>query len=286
MKENSKKWLREDGKKFLREIGIKERQSVLDFGCGNGTYTIPAARVTGKEGKVYAADRDRNSINELLKTAESKGLENIVSLEISEDLKINLENKSIDAVLLYDILHYMDRKQRKELYKEICRILKIGGILSVYPKHNRSDQPLWNLSDMGVEDIVEEIKNSNFHFERKYLKRLMHDGNYEDGVVLNFRKDKTLIIAFGTDNGNDLKDDHFGSAKFFHIYRFHNGKAEMIEERENVKIEENESIKGGDPKKARATANSLYEVDVLAGRRFGPNITRMLNKFALSEQIQ
>lgn len=35
----------------------------------------------------------------------------------------------------------------------------------------------------------------------------------------------------------------------------------------------------GDPRKARATASVLENVDVLVGRKFGPNITRLLTKF-------
>ncbi|NIA09871.1 MAG: methyltransferase domain-containing protein [Nitrospiraceae bacterium] len=269
-------WLAGEGELFLRNMGIAEGFTVLDFGCGNGAYTIPAAVVVGKEGKVYAVDRDKSALGKLTKTAASKELGNIVPLNVPEELELNLEDKSVDAALLYDVLHYMDEGQRKKVYGEIYRVLKIGGILSVYPKHNRSDWPLWNLSDMDVEDIVEEIKSVNFHFDGKYLKTLVHDGNYEEGVVLMFRKG--VLIAFGTDDGEKLNDSHFGSAEFFHIYRFYDGKAELVEKRKNIKIEE-EEIKGGDPKKAGATARALDGIDVLVGRRFGPNITRMLNRF-------
>ena len=88
-----------------------------------------------------------------------------------------------------------------------------------------------------------------------------------------------LIIAFCTDDGENFNDDHFGMAKYFHIYKFSDGRAEFIETRENVKYEEDESLKHGDPGKARATASVMNGIDVMAGRRFGPNIVRLLNKF-------
>lgn len=47
------KWLKEDGEIFIKEIGIKENQITLDFGCGEGHYTIPAAKVIGRGGKDY-----------------------------------------------------------------------------------------------------------------------------------------------------------------------------------------------------------------------------------------
>ena len=157
------RWIREEGKVFLEDIGIRKAQRVLDFGCGAGTYTIPVAKVVGKEGKVYALDKDREVLNQLEQTAKSEGLKNIVSIvDQSEELKINLEDESIDAMLLYDILHYLQPEKRRRVYENGYRILKTGAILSVYPKHCKSDEPLWNLSNMELEDVIEEIKSANF----------------------------------------------------------------------------------------------------------------------------
>ena len=88
-----------------------------------------------------------------------------------------------------------------------------------------------------------------------------------------------LLVAFGTDDGENLNNDHVGMAKYFYIYRFSNGKEELVERRENMKFQGDESIKHGDPEKAKATSSVLKNVDVLVGSRFGPNLPRLLNKF-------
>ena len=88
-----------------------------------------------------------------------------------------------------------------------------------------------------------------------------------------------LLIAFATDNGKNFNDDHFGMAKYYHIYRFCDDGEEFVEQRENVKFQEDESKKHGDPAKAQATSNVLSGIDVLVSKKFGPNITRMVNKF-------
>ena len=88
-----------------------------------------------------------------------------------------------------------------------------------------------------------------------------------------------LIIAFCTDDGENFNDDHFGAAKYFQIYKFSEGREEFVETRKNVKYEEDESLKHGDPGKARATASVMNGIDVMAGKKFGPNIVRLLNRF-------
>jgi len=88
-----------------------------------------------------------------------------------------------------------------------------------------------------------------------------------------------LTIAFSTDDGKNFNDDHFGMARYFNIYKFSEGREEFIETRKNVKYKEDESLKHGDPGKARATASVMDGIHVMAGRKFGPNILRLLNKF-------
>lgn len=184
-----KEWLNGEAEVFLKDIGIKKDDIILDFGCGDGPYTISAAKVVSKEGKVYAMDKDIESINKLMEMAKTEGLKNITPLHTkSEELKIDLESESIDAVLLYDVLHYMGALERKRIYEEIYRILKTGSLLSVYPKHCKSDEPLGNLSDMELDDVIGEINSRYFYLQRKFYKKLLHNYHYNRGYILNFRK--------------------------------------------------------------------------------------------------
>jgi predicted methyltransferase len=51
-----KNWLEKDGENFLKAIGLKKGQVVLDFGCGEGHYSIPAAKVVGEKGRSIVYD--------------------------------------------------------------------------------------------------------------------------------------------------------------------------------------------------------------------------------------
>jgi hypothetical protein len=47
MKIDLDRWIKDDGMTFFREIELKCDQTVLNFGCIEGHYTIPASKVIG-----------------------------------------------------------------------------------------------------------------------------------------------------------------------------------------------------------------------------------------------
>ncbi len=181
---NIKRWIEQDGQIFLKEIGIEKGQTVLDFGCGEGHYTIPAAKVVGGKGKVYALDKDRNELEKLKKLIQQGKIKNIEV--INEDSKVPLKDNSVDVVLCYDVIHY--EKNRKIIYGEVYRLLKPTGFLSVYPKHHKEDSPLMELAERELNDVKKEIEECGFYLQDKFLKELLHDDYYNKGYVLNLRK--------------------------------------------------------------------------------------------------
>lgn len=88
-----------------------------------------------------------------------------------------------------------------------------------------------------------------------------------------------FLIAFGTDDGVHLSNDHVGMAREFLVYEFLDHGQTLVERRQNASYAGDESMQHGDPRKARATASALAGMDVLVGKKFGPNITRLLTKF-------
>lgn len=89
-----------------------------------------------------------------------------------------------------------------------------------------------------------------------------------------------LLVALGTDDEQHLKaDDHVGMSRYFAVHKISATGHEFVELRENSKYKGKEDVPHGDAKKAAATSSALEQVDVLVGRRFGPNLPRLLAKF-------
>jgi precorrin-6B methylase 2 len=164
---------------LLRTLGVRAGHTVLDFGCGSGTYAIPAAEIVGKKGRVYALDKDHKALDELMANARKAGLQNIERIDSSGKVRIGLERESIDVVLLFDVFHsyyFKERSQRGKLLAEIQRVLKRDGALLVYPKHME-------------DEARREIEDYGFSVQRECSTMLIHDKkDLVRGDVLLFGK--------------------------------------------------------------------------------------------------
>ena len=60
-------------KDILSEIGIKPGFHILDYGCGLGSYSIPAADMVGSSGKVYAWTSIRSPFGEFGTSLQKDG---------------------------------------------------------------------------------------------------------------------------------------------------------------------------------------------------------------------
>lgn len=173
-----KKWLEDVGEGALREVGIKRGQILLDFGCGMGYYTIPAARIVGGEGKVYALDKDKNYLDKIKQVAEKEGLNNIETINTSAEIRIPLKDESVEVIILYDVLHshYFTVDKRNKLLKEIYRVSRPNALISIYPKH------------MDLEEIKRDMIKANFFLKQELFLTLIHDNSLIKDYLLNFKK--------------------------------------------------------------------------------------------------
>jgi ubiquinone/menaquinone biosynthesis C-methylase UbiE len=141
--------------------GLEAGNTVLDFGCGIGSYAIPAAEIVGNSGLVYALDVHPLAIRAVERRAEEANLTNIRTILSNGDTA--LPDGSVDVVLLYDVLHSVPEKQ--VLLEELCRVLRPGGHLLVKPDHMTRDEVLSQVTAGNSFSLERELGGS-FEFKR------------------------------------------------------------------------------------------------------------------------
>lgn len=107
---------------------IQVGQTFLDYGCGTGDFTIPAARIVGTEGKVYALDYFPRQLEIVEEKSSKEGLTNIET--ILSDSQTGLPDEYLDVIWMCDVLHEV--KERRAVLEESHRVLKREGVLAIY----------------------------------------------------------------------------------------------------------------------------------------------------------
>lgn len=117
--------------RILGRLGIRPGMVVADFGCGGGYFAIPAARMVGDGGKVFAVDIQKQAIENVRSKAN---LEHLLQLEtVWADLESpkgsRLPDASVDLAIIANILFQAEKK--REVLAEAWRVLRTGGSLVV-----------------------------------------------------------------------------------------------------------------------------------------------------------
>jgi len=133
-------------KGILKEIGIKPGFWVLDYGCGPGSYVMAVAEMVGNTGKIYALDAHPLAIQMVQGIVSRKRLTNVET--ILSDCRTGLTDNSLDAVLLYDILH--DLSDPNCVLEELHRTLKPTGILSLSDHHLKENEIVSRVTNRGL----------------------------------------------------------------------------------------------------------------------------------------
>jgi ubiquinone/menaquinone biosynthesis C-methylase UbiE len=110
----------------LKSIGLRSGMVFMDIGCGDGFFTIPAARLVGEKGRVYAVDVDVSAINRLKHEAVEKGLRNLnATVGAAEETVFCKE--CADIVFYSIVLH--DFRDPAKVLQNARRMVKPAGML-------------------------------------------------------------------------------------------------------------------------------------------------------------
>jgi arsenite methyltransferase len=193
---------------------LKEGETVLDLGSGAGKICYIASQVVGPKGKVIGVDMTNDMLELAEKyhgeMAEKLGYDNVIFKKgYIEDLKIDLKkieeylyknpvqtladferlnqykeelsktsplitDNSIDVVVSNCVLNLVSPEKKRELFKEMYRVLKKGGRCVISdivsdepsPQHLMDDPELWSGCISGAfeeHDFLKAFEDAGFY---------------------------------------------------------------------------------------------------------------------------
>jgi ubiquinone/menaquinone biosynthesis C-methylase UbiE len=120
-----RKW--QNPEDILAEIGLRPGMTFMDIGCGQGFFTIPAARIVGDSGKIYASDISQTNINKLREKVISAGLTNVI-METVKAEELKLSEIYADIIFFGIVLH--DFENPRKVLANAHSMLKPAGRLA------------------------------------------------------------------------------------------------------------------------------------------------------------
>lgn len=119
-----RKW--QNPEAILVDIGVRAGLTFVDVGCGHGFFALPAARLVGKEGRVYGLDADSEAIRGLKEKAAKEKLGNL-KLEAGMAEEMVFCDSCADIVFFGIVLH--DFEDSSKVLSNARKMLKPTGRL-------------------------------------------------------------------------------------------------------------------------------------------------------------
>jgi SAM-dependent methyltransferase len=107
---------------------LREGEVVLDLGSGGGFDCFLAAKAVGPKGHVIGVDMTSEMITKSRENAEKAGLDN-VEFRLGEIESLPVADETVDVVMSNCVINLSPEKPK--VFKEVFRILKLGGRLAI-----------------------------------------------------------------------------------------------------------------------------------------------------------
>ena len=149
--------------KTLISLGLKDGDIIADIGCGIGYFAIPASKIVGENGKVFAMDILPEMLKEVELKVKESSISNIETI-LTEENYLRLDSNKVTIAFISTVLHEAEDKEKflSEIKRCICsngRIAivewqKINGEFGPPIDHRLDKSELINILDkLGFSDV-------------------------------------------------------------------------------------------------------------------------------------
>ncbi len=169
-----------DPGRILEAFGLAKGMRVVDVGAGTGFFAIPAARIVGPAGRVYAVDLVPEMLADLRAKLARDPVRNLETLRSTED-RIPLPDASVDFAFLACVLHELEGPGT---LRECRRVLGRDGRLAVVD-WKKEDMEFGPPTEHRLDEVAARsvLRDAGFRAERTF-----EAGRYHYGIEARARR--------------------------------------------------------------------------------------------------
>lgn len=133
---------------------IKPGMNIMDYGSAMGFFSLPMAKMTGENGKVYCVDIQEKMLEKLNLRARKAGVGNIIkTCNLRNGFNMNQLDAVIDFVMLFAVVHEVPDKEK--LFKDLFLTMKPNGKVLFA-------EPIMHVSTEAFEESLKWAKAAGF----------------------------------------------------------------------------------------------------------------------------
>ena len=152
----------ENTSKLLHNMEIVADDMIADIGAGSGYHVFKMA-LMARKGIIYAVDIQDEMLTELRKSKENTKVKNVKIIK-GGDKSVNLQENSVDKVLLVDVYHEFNYPI--EMIASIKKALRPEGKLFLIEYRGEDDSvPIKKVHKMTEEQAVKEMEAAGMKLE-------------------------------------------------------------------------------------------------------------------------
>ena len=116
---------------MIRSVGLKSGWSVLDAGCGGGSFLPLLAELVGSNGHISAFDLAPENIERVEALVENKEFPCAMDTRVGNLTSLPYEDDRFDAVWCANITQYLTNDELSQMLAEFRRVVRPGGLVAV-----------------------------------------------------------------------------------------------------------------------------------------------------------
>jgi len=155
-------------KKLIKRLELKEDFTVLEIGSGPGYFSVKIAREL-KRVKLVLADIQEEMLEYARKRLEARKIFN-VEYKLCNGKTLDFDDESFDRVFMVTVIGEVENK--REYLKEIGRILKSDGVLSISELAGDPDK-------LSIEELKSLVCSEGFKFKELFGTHRNYTMNFE-----------------------------------------------------------------------------------------------------------